>query len=211
MSPDPFNDLDCTQTVKVLPRHLAGPGPVDLRTAWPFPFDKDWALHEPDEGTAYATSPCLRLWTRFVPERETRGKGTWTIGANRVPFGPMAWQIMLDAATPIELLHDIHVELFDLYPEDRYSDQDPLLEDATAPHEVYAPLFTRGWSHNVKPMARRPSSRPKGSLASGTGTPLAAPTGRPGEPGADTRANRTGRRPFRSGRPPRSSRPSPPR
>ncbi|MDH2388588.1 DUF317 domain-containing protein [Streptomyces sp. HNM0663] len=150
MSPDPFNELDPTQTVKVLPRHLAGPGPVDLRVAWPFPFDEDWALHQPDEGTAYATSPCLRLWTRFVPEPEKWGKGTWTIGANRVPLGPIYWQITFDATTPIELLHDVHVELLDLYLEDRYSDQEWLFEDATAPHEAYAPLFARGWSHDVK-------------------------------------------------------------
>jgi hypothetical protein len=150
VSPDPFNDLDPAQTVKVLPRHLAGPGPVDLRTAWPFPFDEDWSLHQPDEGTAYATSPCLRLWTRFVHEPEKWGKGTWTIGANRVPFGQTAWQITFDATTPVELLHDVHVELLDLYLEDRYSDQDPLFDDATAPHEAYAPLFARGWSHDVK-------------------------------------------------------------
>ncbi|MFD5111724.1 DUF317 domain-containing protein [Streptomyces sp. NPDC058391] len=150
MSNDPFKNLDPAQTVKVLPRHLAGPGPVDLRTVWPFPFDEDWSLHQPEVGTAYATSPCLRLWTGFVPEPEKRGKGTWTIGANRVPFGQTTWQITFDATTPVELLNDVHAELLDLYLDDRYSDQDLLFEDTTAPHEAYAPLFARGWSHDVK-------------------------------------------------------------
>ncbi|MFD7320626.1 DUF317 domain-containing protein [Streptomyces sp. NPDC059875] len=149
MSADPFKNLDPAQTVKVLPRHLAGPGPASPRTAWPFPFDKDWSLHQPEEGTAFATSPCLRLWTRLVLEPDRPRKGTWTIAANRVPFGPAAWQITLDASTPVELLHDLHTELLDLYLEDRHSDRDRLYEDATAPYEAYAPLFARGWSHQV--------------------------------------------------------------
>ncbi|MFF6772754.1 DUF317 domain-containing protein [Streptomyces sp. NPDC012637] len=150
MSADPFKNLDPTQTVKVLPRHLAGPGPASPHTAWPFPFDKDWSLHQPEEGTAFATSPCLRLWTSLVLEPDKPRKGTWTIAANRVPFGPAAWQITLDASTPVELLHDLHTELLDLYLEDRHSDRDWLYEDATAPYEAYAPLFARGWSHQVK-------------------------------------------------------------
>ncbi|MGC0405315.1 hypothetical protein RKD27_007959 [Streptomyces sp. SAI-126] len=150
MLPDPFKDLDPTQPVKVLPRHLAGPGPVDLHTAWPFLFDEDWSLHQPDEGTAYATSPCLRLWTSFTPEPEKRGKGTWTIGANRAPFGQTDWKITFDATTPVELLHDVHAELLDLHRDDRTSDQDRLFDDPTAPYEGYAPLFARGWSHDVK-------------------------------------------------------------
>ncbi|MEU3629073.1 DUF317 domain-containing protein [Streptomyces fradiae] len=150
MSTDPFHNLDPAQSVKVLPRHLAGPGPASIHTAWPFPFDKDWTLHQPEEGTAIATSPCLRLWTSFTPQPDEPGKGTWTIGANRVPFGPVAWRITLDATTPIEPLLDLHTELLDLYLEDRYSDRDWLHEDATAPHEAYAPLFARGWSHSVK-------------------------------------------------------------
>lgn len=150
MPSDPFNDLDSDQTVRVLPRHLAGPGPADVRTAWPFPLDEGWTLHQPDEQTAYATSPCLRLWTRFVSEPEKRGKGSWTIGANRVPFGQTTWHITLDATTPVELLHDVHTELLDLYLEDHHSDQDRLFEDTTAPHEAYTPLLSRGWSHSVK-------------------------------------------------------------
>ncbi|MFF5719305.1 DUF317 domain-containing protein [Streptomyces buecherae] len=98
----------------------------------------------------FASSPCARLWTRFAPEPECRSKGTWTIGANLVPFGPRTWQITFDATTPAEVLHDVHTELLDLYLEDHYSDHDHLFEDATAPHEAYAPLLTRGWSHTVK-------------------------------------------------------------
>ncbi|WP_086832250.1 DUF317 domain-containing protein [Streptomyces sp. NRRL B-24572] len=150
MSFDPFQNLDPAQSVKVLPRHLAGPGPASPRTAWPFPFDKDWSLHQPEEGTAFATRPCLRLWTRLALEPDKPCKGTWTIAANRVPFGPVAWQITLDATTPVELLHDLHTELLDLYLEDRHSDRDWLYEDETAPYEAYAPLFARGWSHSVK-------------------------------------------------------------
>ncbi|MFD4479457.1 DUF317 domain-containing protein [Streptomyces sp. NPDC058471] len=148
--PDPFKGFDPAQPVVVLPRHLAGPGQADLRTIWPFPFDDGWHLHPADEGMVFASSPCARLWTRFAPAPERRGKGTWTIGANRIPFGPRAWQITLDATTPAELLRDVHAELLDLYLEDRSSDQDPLFEDATAPHEVYTPLLARGWSHSVK-------------------------------------------------------------
>ncbi|WP_228447684.1 DUF317 domain-containing protein [Streptomyces paludis] len=136
--------------MKVLPRHLAGPGHTDPQTIWPFPFDQDWTLHQPGEGAAYATSPCLRLWTRFLPNSGTRGKGMWTIGANRAPFGETAWRITFDATTPAELLHDVHTELLDLYLEDRHSDRDHLFEDATAPHEVYTPLLARGWSHSIK-------------------------------------------------------------
>ncbi|MFF2567320.1 DUF317 domain-containing protein [Streptomyces sp. NPDC058084] len=150
MSPDPLKNLDPAQRVKVLPRHLAGPGPISPHTAWPFPFDKDWTLHQPEEGTAFATSPCLRLWTSLVLEPDKPRKGTWTIAANRVPFGPVAWRITLDASTPVELLHDLHAELLDLYREDQSSDLDWLHKDEIAPHEAYAPLFVRGWSHQVK-------------------------------------------------------------
>ncbi|MFE1405481.1 DUF317 domain-containing protein [Streptomyces sp. NPDC058770] len=145
MSPDPFNALNPDQTVRVLPRHLAGPGALDLHTAWPFPFDDDWHLHPADKGKVFAISPCARLWTLFVPEPDKRNKGTWTIGVSRVPFGHLAWQIPFDATTPVELLHDVHAELLDLY-----SDRDRLFEDETAPHEGYALLLGRGWSHDVK-------------------------------------------------------------
>ncbi|WP_435058168.1 DUF317 domain-containing protein [Streptomyces sp. bgisy060] len=150
MSTDPFQQLDPAQKVKVLPRHLAGPGPISAHTAWPFPFDKDWSLHQPEEKTTFATSPCLRLWTSLVLEPDQPRKGTWTIAAHRVPFGPASWQITLDATTPVELLHDLHTELLDLYLEDRHSDLDWLHKDEIAPHEAYAPLFARGWSHQVK-------------------------------------------------------------
>ncbi|WP_414169108.1 DUF317 domain-containing protein [Streptoverticillium reticulum] len=150
MSSDPFNNLDPDGEVKVLPRHLAGPGPTDLRTAWPFPFEEDWSLTQPAKGPALATSPCLRLWTGLVPEPDSRGKGKWTIAANRVPFAAPTWQITFDATTPIELLHDVHTELLDLYLEDRHSDRDRLFEDDTPPQEAYTPLLARGWSHQVK-------------------------------------------------------------
>ncbi|MER8004023.1 DUF317 domain-containing protein [Streptomyces sp. NPDC095613] len=150
MTPDPFNDLDPAQTVNVLPRHLAGPGPADVRTAWPFPFDADWTVHQPDQGTAFTVSPCMRLWTSFVPEPDKPSKGTWTTAANRVPFGQEVWRITFDATTPVELLHDVHTELLDLYHEDPHSDRDRLFEDDTAPHDAYGALFRSGWSHSVK-------------------------------------------------------------
>ncbi|MHB6911362.1 SPDY domain-containing protein [Streptomyces sp. DB-54] len=152
MSIDPFTHLAPDQTVRVLPRHLAGPGPLDLRTVWPFPFDKDWSLHQSPEGAASATSPCLRLWTSFVPEPDSPHQGKWTIAANSVPFGPQAWRITADASTPAELLHDLHTELLDLYSEDHNSDRDRLFapdQDDTTPQEVYTPLLVKGWGHTV--------------------------------------------------------------
>ncbi|WP_329295749.1 DUF317 domain-containing protein [Streptomyces pseudovenezuelae] len=146
----PFENLDPAQTVKVLPRHLAGPGAVDPRTAWAFPFDEGWPFAQTDAGTAAAFSPCLRLQTTYDPQPDEPGKGTWTISAHRAPFTPPAWRITFDATTPVELLHDVHTELLDLYLEDRHSDQDRLFQDETAPHEAYAPLLARGWSHAVK-------------------------------------------------------------
>ena len=150
--PDPFKDFDPAQTVQVLPRYLAGPGPVGLHTIWPFPFDEGWHLHSSaDEGMVFAISPCARLWTRFAPDLEEPGKGTWIIAANRIPFGPRAWGITFDATTPAELLQDVHAELLDLYLESRHSDKDYLFgDDVMAPHEVYTPLLARGWSHSVK-------------------------------------------------------------
>ncbi|MFF8918264.1 DUF317 domain-containing protein [Streptomyces sp. NPDC015032] len=145
MPPDLLNGLDPDQTVKVLPRRLAGPGALDLHMVRPFPFDDGWHLHPADAGMLFASSPCARLWTRFAPEPEKRGKGTWTIGASRVPFGELTWQIVFDATTPVELLHDLHAELLDLY-----SDQDRLFDGATEPYEGYALLLDRGWNHNVK-------------------------------------------------------------
>jgi hypothetical protein len=149
---DPFKDFDPAQTVQVLPRYLAGPGPVELHTIWPFPFDEGWHLHpSADEGMVFAISPCARLWTRFAPDLEKPGKGTGIIAANRIPFGPRAWGITFDATTPAELLHDVHAELLDLYLESRHSDKDYLFgDDVMAPHEVYTPLLARGWSHSVK-------------------------------------------------------------
>ncbi|MGW4345288.1 DUF317 domain-containing protein [Streptomyces sp. NPDC004690] len=150
MPPDPFTDLDPDQTVRVLPRHLAGAGPAHIDTVWPFPFDEDWTLRQSDEGTAYATSPCLRLWTRLTPRPEKPGQGRWTIGANRVPFGRPDWQVTFDATTPAELLHDVHCELGNLYLEDRHSSRDWLFEDLSPSYEAYAPLLACGWSHYVK-------------------------------------------------------------
>ncbi|MEV6807735.1 hypothetical protein [Streptomyces sp. NPDC051132] len=43
--PNPFETLGPDAMVSVLPRCLAGPGPIDLRVIWPFPFDEDWTLH----------------------------------------------------------------------------------------------------------------------------------------------------------------------
>ncbi|GGU55486.1 hypothetical protein GCM10010211_20280 [Streptomyces albospinus] len=160
MSTDPFMALAPDQHVKVLPRHLAGPGPVDLRTVWPFP--EDWSVHQADDGEALATSPCLRLFTTLVPDAVSRGKGRWTVTANRAPFGPAAWQISFDVTTPVELLHDVHTELLDLYLEDRHSDQDRLFEDDTSSQEAYMPLLTRGWSHQVKTDGRQFFHAPDG-------------------------------------------------
>ena len=150
MMTHPFEDLDAAQTVQVLPRHLAGPGTVDPRTAWAFPYDEGWPFARTDEGTAAAFSPCLRLQTTYDPQPDKPGKGTWTVSAHRAPFTPPAWRITFDATTPVELLHDVHIELLDLYLEDRHSDHDRLFQDETAPHEAYVPLLTRGWSHDVK-------------------------------------------------------------
>ncbi|MFJ4703644.1 DUF317 domain-containing protein [Streptomyces anulatus] len=147
---DPFNNFGPDQNVKVLPRHLAGPGGRDISSIWPFPFDDGWHLHPADEGMAFSSSPCARLWTRLVLEPDTPGQGTWTIGANRIPFGPKAWEITFDVTTPAELVRDVHAELLDVYLEDRYSDRDRLFDDDTAPHTAYAPLFARGWSHEVQ-------------------------------------------------------------
>jgi hypothetical protein len=87
---------------------------------------------------------------RSAPRTDSPGKGRWIIAANRVPFAAPTWQITFDATTPIELLHDVHTELLDLYLEDRYSDRDWLFEDDTAPQEAYTPLLAWGWSHQVK-------------------------------------------------------------
>ncbi|WP_370666365.1 DUF317 domain-containing protein [Streptomyces sp. IBSBF 2507] len=48
----------------------------------------------------FAISPCARLWTRFAPKPEERGPDTWTIGMDRAPFGPRAWEITFDARSP---------------------------------------------------------------------------------------------------------------
>lgn len=154
MSPNTFANLDPDQTVNVLPRHLAGPGPASPRTAWPFPFDGDWSLHQPEEGRAMATSPCLRLRAGYAPAPHPASKALWTTAAHRDPFAPATWQITFETSTPVELLHDVHTELLDLYLEDGNS-QDRLFEDDTAPHEAYAPLLARGWSHSVKTNGRQ--------------------------------------------------------
>lgn len=146
---DPFSNFGADQNVKVLPRHLAGPGERDLPAIWPFPFDDGWHLHPADEGMAFSSSPCARLWTSLTLKPDTKGQGTWTIGANRLPFGPKAWEITFDVTTPAELLHDVHAELLDVYLEDRHSDRDRLFADETAPYMAYAPLLARGWSHEV--------------------------------------------------------------
>ncbi|MFF4285669.1 DUF317 domain-containing protein [Streptomyces sp. NPDC001633] len=152
MSSDPFADRDPEQTVVVLPRHLAGAGPADLRTTWPFPFDKDWSLHQPEDGNAIAASPCLRLRTsRFEYGARPGEYGEWIATGHRDPFGPPTWEITFSPNTPLEFLRDVHTELLDLYLEDPRIGRKWLLgEDCTAPHEVYAPLLVRGWSHRVK-------------------------------------------------------------
>ncbi|MFI2204661.1 DUF317 domain-containing protein [Streptomyces sp. NPDC020192] len=149
--PDAFDSLEPDQTVTVLPRHLAGRGSADLRTIWPFPFDDDWSLYQhAEDGSAVASSPCLRLRTGYVPDPDRPGHMQWITAAHHSPFGPATWQITFDATTPVELLRDTHAELLDLYLEGRHSTQDPLFDDRTPPHEAYAPLLARGWSHMVK-------------------------------------------------------------
>lgn len=148
MSIDPLDNLSPDQQVKVLPRHLAGPGSIDLPTVWPFP--KDWTVHQADDGAALATSPCLRLVVSLALDADSPRKGKWTVTANRAPFGLAAWQVTFDATTPIELLHDFHSELVDLYLEDRQSGQGRLLEDNTPAQEAYTQLLARGWSHQVR-------------------------------------------------------------
>ncbi|MFE4059941.1 DUF317 domain-containing protein [Streptomyces sp. NPDC059096] len=131
---------------------MAGPGPTSPSAAWPFPFDEDWTLHQPEQGTSFAISPCTRLWTGFDPDPDHVRDGTWRIGASRhggLPFGPVTWQVTFDATTPVELLHDVHADLLDLYHEDLHSDRDWLFEDVTAPHDAYVALFDSGWSHHV--------------------------------------------------------------
>lgn len=160
--PDPFNNFGPDQNVKVLPRHLAGPGGRDIASIWPFPFDDGWHLHPAADGMTFSSSPCARLWTRLALEPDTRGQGTWTIGANRIPFGPKEWEITFDVTTPAELLHDVHAELLDVYLKDRYSDRDRLFDDDTAPHTAYAPLFARGWSHEVQMVGTQTFRSPDG-------------------------------------------------
>ncbi|MGN9819702.1 DUF317 domain-containing protein [Streptomyces sp. SD11] len=142
--------------MQILPRHLAGPGAVDPRTAWAFPFDEGWIFGQAKDGTAAAFSPCLRLQTTFHPQPEKPRKGTWTIGMYQTPFTPAAWTtpptwaVTFDATTPVEILRDVHTELLDLYLEDRPGDRDRLFEDETAAYEAYVPLLARGWSHDPK-------------------------------------------------------------
>ncbi|MEW1873404.1 DUF317 domain-containing protein [Streptomyces caelestis] len=142
--PDFFKYLDPAQTVRVLPRHPAGPGQADPEMIWPFPFDDGWHLHQGFEEMVFAINPCARLWTRFAPKSEERDQATWTIGMDRAPFGPRTWEITIDATTTAEIMRDVHAELLDLHLEVRHSDKDRLFEDTTAPHEVYTPLLTRG-------------------------------------------------------------------
>lgn len=146
----PFENLDPAQSVKVLPRHLAGPGPGDPRAVWAFPFEEGWPFAQTEAGTAAAFSPCLRLQTTFDPQPDKPGRGTWTLNAHRAPFTPPAWRITFDATTPAEILHDVHSELLDLYLEDTSGDQEKLFQDTTPPYEVYTPLLTHGWSHHVR-------------------------------------------------------------
>lgn len=153
----PLENLDPTQSVWVLPRHLAGPGVIDPRTAWAFPFDEGWPFAQTDEGTAAAFSPCLRLQTTYDPQPDEPGKGTWTISAHQAPFTPPAWRITFDATTPVELLHDVHTELLDLYLEDRDSDQDRLFQDEAAPHEEYAALLAAAGATTSRPMGTQTS------------------------------------------------------
>ncbi|MFD6597653.1 DUF317 domain-containing protein [Streptomyces coelicoflavus] len=146
----PLDNLDPAQSVKVLPRHLAGPGTVDPRAVWAFPYEEGWPFAQTEEGTAAAFSPCLRLQTTFDPQPDKPGRGTWTINAHRAPFIPPAWRITFTATTPAEILHDVHSELLDLYLGDSSSDQENLFQDVTPPYEVYTPLLTHGWSHQVR-------------------------------------------------------------
>ncbi|MFD5161852.1 DUF317 domain-containing protein [Streptomyces hawaiiensis] len=208
--PDPFKDLDPAQTVRVLPRHLAGPGPAQPETIWPFPFEDGWHLHQGIEGMVFAISPSARLWTRFAPKPEERSQGTWTIGMNHVAFGSRAWEITFDATTPAEVLLDVHTELLDLYLEDRYSDQDRLFEDTTAAQEVYTPLLTRGWGHTIKTDGTQTFLTPEGlggvhhryDTTGSDGLSWRAWGGSPSEPYWRAR--------FSAGAPPCSLRPSPP-
>ncbi|MEU5083766.1 MULTISPECIES: DUF317 domain-containing protein [Streptomyces] len=147
--PNLFETLGPDATVCVLPRYLAGSGPPDLRTAWPFPFDEDWTLHQPEEGTAVASSPCLRLRAGYVTAPGSPGRAQWITAAHKDPFGPATWQITFDSSTPVELVHDAHAALLDLYREGRDSFSNALFRYSLTQYGAYAPLLARGWSHVV--------------------------------------------------------------
>ncbi|MFE5094587.1 DUF317 domain-containing protein [Streptomyces sp. NPDC056638] len=108
----------------------------------PSPSTKTGHCTSPRCGRPSPPAPACGCGPASPPESDKSSKRQWTTTANRFPFGPPAWQITFDATTPVELLHDVHTELLDLYL-DRHSDRDWLYEDETAPYEACVPLFAR--------------------------------------------------------------------
>ncbi|MGW6455103.1 DUF317 domain-containing protein [Streptomyces sp. NPDC055078] len=136
----PLGDLDSAAEVQLMPRHLAGPGSADFQTAWPFPFEEGWSLHRPDKGHRIAASPCLRLYTGFLPGPDSASSGTWTTTVQE-PFGQPEWTATFNGAVPLEPLRDLHTELLSLYLEDTYSSGNYLVDDSTPAVEGYLPLW----------------------------------------------------------------------
>ncbi|MEU5162334.1 DUF317 domain-containing protein [Streptomyces sp. NPDC020875] len=144
-----LDDLAPEAEVQVLPRYLAGPGSDDFQRAWPFPFEKGWSLHRPDDGHRIASSPCLRVQTGFLPDPKSPSSGTWTTTVQQ-PFGPAHWKATFTGAVPLELLHDVHTELLTLYRADQGRVEDYLPYEDVPAVEGYLPLLTHGWSHTVR-------------------------------------------------------------
>ncbi|RZD82206.1 DUF317 domain-containing protein [Streptomyces albidoflavus] len=158
MTTYPLETLDPAESVQVLPRHLAGPGTVDPRAVWGFPFAEGWPFAQTEEGAAVAFSPCLLLQTTYDPKAigpsvGPRGaikpsKGVWTVTARWRPFVPPTWKVAFDATTPAEAVHDFHRELLALYRE--HPNGTWLFQPRVADSQVYAPLLARGWHHAVQ-------------------------------------------------------------
>ncbi|GAA2672649.1 hypothetical protein GCM10010400_38340 [Streptomyces aculeolatus] len=98
-----MNDPDIDGDVYVTPRYLAAATATGTGDPALAPLLRlGWELHYDGLGNAYTAAPDRRVRLGYLPEGED--DGVWRINAYRDPFGPPAWAVCFNDATPTEFV-----------------------------------------------------------------------------------------------------------
>ncbi|AKH83946.1 hypothetical protein AA958_19060 [Streptomyces sp. CNQ-509] len=140
-----MNDPDIDGDVYVTPRYLAGTTGIGDPALAPL-LALGWELRHDDLGNAYTAAPDRRVRLGYLPEGDD--DGLWRINAYRDPFGPPAWAVCFNDATPTEFVTAFTTALAIAYEAGRaaylarplpgIAERDPI--------RIIDPLLQQGWT-----------------------------------------------------------------